>query len=108
MQKTFPPWETELRALTREELRNDITSGTSDQKLKLMWARNPLRYVETQATNALLESWELFPAWRIEYEKTSRRGQLHLLWGTLDVDSKTIIAKAFAAFYLKQKRPKAR
>lgn len=99
MRKVFPPWEIELRALVREELRNDITSITSDQNFKLMWARNPVNFVKTQTTKNLLESWELFPAWRIEYEKTSKRGPLHLLWGTLGIGSKTMIAKAFAAFF---------
>jgi hypothetical protein len=104
MSKVFPPWETELRALVREELRNGITSTTSDQNFELMWARNPLHFVEAQTTKTLLESWELFPAWRTEYERASRRGKLHELWCTLDVGSKRELARVFKDFFYRQKR----
>lgn len=99
MSENFPLWETELRALVCEEIKNQVTSITSDQNYKLMWARTPFSFVQKEAAKLLLESWELFPAWRAKYEKTSQRGSLHELWGTLDIEAKRSLASGFKKFF---------
>ncbi len=93
-------FESELRTLVKNEIREQVTSNTTEQSFQLVWARRPFTFVETETDKLLLECWEFFPSWKKAFDLTSSRGTLSAQWEKGDATERLGIARALKkAFY---------
>ncbi len=95
----YSSFESQLRALVEEEVREEIIRITGDPDFLLMWSRKPHDYIDAQVRKALDDAWSIFPDWCTTRNAISTKGKLHEVWSTLSPEEKRSIAKSFTVFY---------